>query len=37
MRKNPDIRSSKNKEDLKFATRIDYFFMYDLLIRRRLV
>jgi len=37
MRKNPDTSLSRNKEDLKFITLIDYFFMHDLLIRRRLI
>lgn len=34
MRKNPD--KSLSKENLKFAKLIDYFFMYELLVRRRL-
>jgi hypothetical protein len=35
MRKKPDIKLSKNKENLKFLIMIDDFLVYDSLIRRK--
>jgi hypothetical protein len=35
MRKKPDTKLSRNKEDLKIVTMIDDFLVYELLIRRR--